>query len=79
MAGLPNALDWVIAKGSVARNDCQVMANGLRDNHAVEGITMPGFRKGKLSHRLSVFRRDLQDAKVIPGRMRFDELLKRRG
>ena len=39
---------------------------------------MPGFRKGKLSHRLSVFRRDLQDAKVIPGRMRFDELLKRR-
>ena len=41
LAGLPNALDWVVAKRSVASNDGQVMANGLRDNHAVEGISMP--------------------------------------
>ena len=41
LTGLPNALDWVVAKRSVASNDCQVMANGLRDNHAVEWISMP--------------------------------------
>ena len=41
LAELLDALDWVVAKRSVASNDCHVMANGLRDNHAVERISMP--------------------------------------
>ena len=41
LVGLPNALNWVVVKRSVASDDCQVMANSLRDNHAVERISMP--------------------------------------
>ena len=76
IAALPNSFDWVVAERSVERNDSQVMANGLRDNHAVKGIAMPRFWKGKPSHSFSVFCRNMQHAKVIPGHMSFYELLK---